>query len=176
MEGPTEPIFVPFMCRPRSVKIFAGHFMAGDSDVLSSDVLSIWMRSLCVSLTSPATLERLELEISFIYPDDYDAFLENLRDADIWSQLDSIIAHPTGSRLQRVDIYIQGTVYEEDHDLHERYREFDGNELDEVVRAVNDSLPLLSEKGILFVDFAKPKFLAEYLSDDDQHIDLWPLE
>ena len=149
MKGPTEPIFVPFMCRPRSLDIFTED---------GFDVLSIWMCSLCDSLTSPATLERLKLKIVFSYPYDVDDFFENLRDAHGWSQLDSIITHPTGSRLQRVDIYIRGTVYEEDEDLYDRYREFDPNEVDEVSKAVNDSLPLLCEKGILFVEFTISKF------------------
>jgi hypothetical protein len=30
----------------------------------------------------------------------YDEFLVDIRDADFWSDLDSIVTHPTGSRLQ----------------------------------------------------------------------------
>jgi hypothetical protein len=117
-----------------------------------SDDLSILIRSLCVSLTSPATLESLRIDIWFPYPDDYDAFFENLRDADVWSQLDSIITYPTGSRLQRVYIYIQGIGYAEADE------QLEPDELDEIFQAVKDSLPLLCEKGILFVEVAKPNF------------------
>jgi hypothetical protein len=40
------------------------------------------------------------------------SFYENLRDADTWSHLDSITSHPTGSRLQRVDININSFRYD----------------------------------------------------------------
>ena len=116
------------------------------------------MRSLCSSLTSPATLEHLEFniwfcansnEFEFEYDDsdsdsdDYEVstFYDDLRDADVWRQLDSITTHPTGSRLQRVDISIN------------YYFDDQGEESDKqkVSKAVLDGLPLLRAKGILFV-------------------------
>jgi hypothetical protein len=112
------------------------------------------MGSLCISLTSPATLEHLKFNISFrgynidIINVDEEWFYENLRDADAWSYLDSITSHPTGSRLQRVDINI---VYSFLYD--------DGVELErpdenKVSNAILDGLPLLRSKGILFVEAA----------------------
>jgi len=74
----------------------------------------------------------------------YYALFKDLRDADVWSHLDSIITHPIGSRLQRVDINIQ-YCFRYDDDGEEPYR-------DEVEEPFLDALPLLREKGILFVE------------------------
>jgi hypothetical protein len=63
--------------------------------------------------------------------------------ADFWIHLDSIITHPTGSRLQKVDINIEYTFCYDD------VREPDSSE---VMEPVLDALPLLREKGILFVE------------------------
>jgi hypothetical protein len=71
-------------------------------------------------------------------------FFDNLLDADVWSHLDSIITHPTGSRLQKVDINIEYS-FRYDDDVVEPYE-------DEVMEPVLDALPLLREKGILFVE------------------------
>ena len=120
------------------------------------DILSFFIGSLCISLTFPATLEHLELNIYFRdgiinnYFNSY-RFYENLRGADVWSHLDSITSHPTGSRLQRVDINID---YEFGYDN-------DPNE-DIVLEAVLDSLPLLRAKGILFVETASGGCCAKY--------------
>ena len=124
------------------------------------------MSSLRISLASPATLEHLEFniwfgggsdEFYFEYWYDY-AFYDALRDADVWTQLDSIATHPTGSRLQRVDIGIN--YYFDDH----------GEELDKdkISKAVLDGLPLLRKKGILFV---KPAWIAKSF----KHSDPWPV-
>jgi hypothetical protein len=111
------------------------------------DILSYLMGSLCISLTSPATLEHLKFNISFRdfsnFIDREEDFYEDLRDADAWSHLDSITSHPTGSRLQRVDININ--YFRHDDDVGEP----DENE---ILNAVLDSLPLLRTKGILFVN------------------------
>ena len=136
-----EPIFFPFMCRLRFLEIHIDVGSATTNDFEDLDVLSFLMGSLCISLTSPATLEHLEFNISFrSFSNDFDRniFYETLRDA--WSHLDSITTHPTGSRLQRVDINIF------------RY-DVDGEEPDgdEVLKAVFDGLPSLRTKGILFV-------------------------
>ena len=71
--------------------------------------------------------------------------LEYLRDADVWSHLDSIIIHPTGSRLQRVDIDI---IYFPCGDDTGSGLGFDSNEF---LETVFDVLPLLRKAGILFV-------------------------
>ena len=106
------------------------------------------MRSLLISLTSPATLERLKFEIGFQLRNfsGYDAFHHDLPDADVWSHLDSIITHPIGSRLQRVEI-----------DIKYCFRYGDGLEPNgtEIVESVLDALPLLRDKGILFVAATK---------------------
>ena len=96
------------MCRLCFFEIYAD---LGPATMHDFDILSFLMGSLCMSLTSPATLEQLKLSISFYRNTDnvdyytfYENLYENLRDADVWSHLDSIITHPTGSRLQRVDL------------------------------------------------------------------------
>ena len=55
----------------------------------------------------------------------------------------SIVTHPSGSRLQRVDIDIKYTFLWDDGIC-----EPDGTEVEE---AILDALPLLREEGILFV-------------------------
>jgi hypothetical protein len=144
MEGPTEPIFLPFMCRLRYFEI---DIDPGSAFMVDFDILSFLMRSLCVSLTSPATLEHLKFTICFCGNDnnfDHYGFYKDLCDADVWSHLDSIITHPTGSRLQRVDIDIDYSFHYND-DMLEPHN-------DEILEAVLDALPLLREKGILFVE------------------------
>jgi hypothetical protein len=118
-------------------------------------VLSFLMGSLGMSLTSPASLEHLEFDIRFqdsypfdsdiITPFNPDRFIENLRDADVWSHLDSIITHPAGSRLKRIDINIDYTFRCND------FREEHVRDENVVLKAVLDGLPSLSTKGILFV-------------------------
>ena len=145
LEGPTKSIFLPFMCRLRFFEISV---KLGPATMYDFNTLSVLMGSLCISLTSPATLEQLQFNISF--NDNYndstyreDEFYDDLRDAEAWSHLDSITTHPTGSQLQRVDINIHYSF---------RYEDDVGkpNE-DEVEKAVLDGLPLLRAKGILFV-------------------------
>ena len=105
------------------------------------DVLSYLIGSLSISLASP---ERLEFNIEFHGYNEFnsDTFYENLRNA--WSHLDTITTHPTGSRLQQVDINI----------IYGNYCKHDGAEFDkdEAMKAVFDGLPLLHAKGILFVE------------------------
>ena len=132
------------MSHLRVLEIYINPFSARMSDFA---ILSFLMRSLCASLTSPATLEHLKLNIRFEDNDnffDHDSFYRDLRDDDVWGHLDSIVTHPTGSRLQRVDIDI---IY--------RFR-YDDNVVepdnDEILKAVLDGLPLLRDKGILFVE------------------------
>ena len=137
----TEPIFLPFMCRLRALKIDIDSYSSTMSDF---GILSCLIRSLLVSLTSPATLEHIKFNIVLRdYDDDYYDyywFYDELRDADAWSHLDSIITHPTGSRLQRVDINI-------------KYSFGCDNQPDnsEILEPVLDALPLLRKKDILFV-------------------------
>ena len=112
------------------------------------------MGSLCISLTPPATLEYLEFTLNVRFDDftndDNDIFYGNLRDADVWSHLDSITTHPTGSRLQRVDVNINYSF---------RCNGDAEPDEDEVVNAILDSLPLLRGKGILFVKAALGEWL-----------------
>ena len=135
------------MSRLRLLEIYVD---CGSGTGYDFDILSFLTGSLCISLTSPATLEHLKFNISFdgnSENSDFEcyAFYEDLRDANVWNHLDSIVTHPSefGSRLRRVDINI-------DCYLHESYAdELDGNE---VSNAVLDSLPLLRAKDILFVE------------------------
>jgi hypothetical protein len=107
------------------------------------------MRSLRISLTSPATLEHLKFKIWFRgYNNNFnhDRFYQYLRNAHVWSHLDSIITHPIGSRLQRVDIDIDYAFRTSDIVMEP--------DNDEILKAVLDGLPLLRERGILFVEAA----------------------
>ena len=109
-------------------------------------ILSYLMGSLCISLTSHATLEHLQFHIrfrGFIEDFDFITLYENLRDAVAWNHLDAIIDHPGGSQLQRVDIHINFAFIYED----------EGPDPDEnkVLKALRDGLPLLCTKNILFV-------------------------
>ena len=134
------------MCR---IRFFEVNVNLGPATWHDFDILSLLMASLCISLTSPAILEHLEFNISFSRLDygfvihEEGLFFENLRVADAWCHLDSITSHPTGSRLQRVDININYSFRYDDN-----VGEPDENE---VLNAVLDSLPLLHTKGILFV-------------------------
>jgi hypothetical protein len=135
-----------------SIRCFEIYVRPESARVRDFDILSFLMRALCVSLTSPATLEHLKFKIWFYAADDHfnlDGFYEDLRGADVWTYLDSIIIHPTGSRLQRVDIVI---IYSF------RY----GNEPtnDEILEAVLDGLPLLRRKGILSVEATAENAMA----------------
>ena len=143
MQGPAEPIFLPFMCRLRVLEIYI------DAPI-GLGILSFLIRSLRDSLTSPATLEHLKFDIVFTGYDNnlaYYRFFNALHsNADVWSHLDSIITHPTGSRLQRVDINIKY-----------KFRPgYDGDVTEphttECLKPLLDALPLLREKGILFVE------------------------
>ena len=145
-KGPSKSFFLPFICRLRFFEI---NVNLGPLDSYDFDILSFLMGSLRLSLTSPATLEHLKFIISFegeVGDVDCEMFFEYLR--DIWTELDSITTHPTGSRLQRVDInvdysYLRGfTEYHDEleHDEHE------------ALKAVLDGLPLLRSKDILFVE------------------------
>jgi hypothetical protein len=105
--------------------------------------------SLCISLTSLATLEHLKLDIRFIKSIcdfDYNVFYEDLGDADVWRHLDSTATHPTGSRLQleRVDININYALSCDD--------DREEPDMDKVKKTVFDCLPLLRTKGILFIE------------------------
>ena len=104
------------------------------------------MDSLSISLTTPSTLEHLELNIRF-HDNCLNPFYENLQEA--WSHLDSFTTHSAGSRLKRVDINIEYSFrclesYDDDGELDE----FDE---DELLKSVLNGLPLLHSKGILSV-------------------------
>ena len=133
------------MCHLRVLEIYINLSSATMSDFV---ILSFLIRSLRASLTSPATLEYLKFDIVFEGNDNLNqfghySFFNDLRRADVWSHLDSIVTHPTGSRLQRVDISIV-YAFRYDDDVREP-------ENIEVEKPVLDALPLLRDKGILFV-------------------------
>jgi len=134
--GPLGSTFLPFMCRLRISLNFTNTY---DFKILSS-----LMDSLCISLISPATLEQLEVNIILLYDHvfDVDMFYQGLHDAEAWSHLDSFTTHPSGSRLQQVNIYVDYFTSEDNWN--------DPSE-DEILKAVYDGLPLLCTKGILSV-------------------------
>ena len=147
----TEPIFLPFLSRLRFLEIHIELYNC------RFEGWTFLIDSLCLSLTSPATLEHLELNIWFQNPTllvtvNGFTLYEFLREA--WSHLDSITTHSTGSRLKRVDININFSFRFrfESYDVDVEYEKF----FDEyaVLRAVRDGLPLLHRKGILFVKAA----------------------
>ena len=188
-KGPTRSLFLPFICRLRFFEIDVD---LGPLTSYDYDILSFLTGSLCLSLTSPATLEHLKFNISFhgnLEDVDCDTFYEYLRDADVWTHLDSITTHPTGSRLQRVDInldyfdlqlhcidedgldepdYLDPDEHEEpdelDPDDHEEPDELDPDE-HKVLKAVLESLPLLRSKAILFLEVTSIHSFARYESD-----------
>ena len=128
------------MCHLRFFEIYA---YRGPATMHDFDILSFLMGSLCMSLTSPVTLEQLKFNISFrgdTNSFDISSFYEDLREAGVWCHLDSIT---TGSRLQRVDINIDYCYL---HDNGEVPRDH------EVLKAVLDALPLLRTKNILFIN------------------------
>ena len=144
-EGPTQSMFLPFMCRLRIFEIYV-NFNYDTMHGLDI-VLSFLMCSLRISLTSPATLEHLKFNLLFRGDEQechYAEFYDNLRYAEVWGHLDSITTLQTGSRLQRVDINIDYCLRESDN-----YPEPDKGTISEVVL---DNLPLLRTKGILFVE------------------------
>ena len=160
VEDPTE-IFLPFMCRLRSFEISANALMR-DLHILSS-----LMCSLRVGLTSPATLEHLKFNSSAdAFDDPLNAQLfEELCSDDVWGHVDSIITHPTGSRLQRVDIHIHCKFHCDSDSLRDNCDgDSDGSwddgygsraNNDDIAEAILECLPLLREKGILFVEVSK---------------------
>ena len=153
-KGPTRSMFLPFMCRLRFFEIFVD---LGSATMHDFDILSFLMGSLCISLTSPATLERLKFNISFhdnTYNFDYYTFYEELRDADVWRHLDCITTHPTGSRLQRVDITVNW--------FGQYNNQFEPDK-NEVLQIVLNGLPLLRSKDILFVEANSLGGCASYL-------------
>ena len=98
------------------------------------------MVSLCSSPTSPATLELLELNIQLLYGStdfNFSSLCHQLRVTDAWSHLASITTHPAGLRLQRVGI---NNIFDDGAEA----------DMDEVLKAVLDRLPLLHMKSILF--------------------------
>ena len=109
------------------------------------------IHSLCISLTSPGTLEHLQFNIYFHDAANNvdDPFYEKL--CDIWSQLDSITAYTIGSQLRRVDININYSLPYNDDSDREAEEDFDE---DELLKAVLDGLPSLRTEGILFVKAA----------------------
>ena len=151
MEGPTKSIFLPFMCRLRFFEIRA-HLSSGS--IHDFNTLPLITGSLCMSLTSPATLEHLLFNIWLYDDDDHivvhkDEIYHDLRCAKAWSYLDSITTLPTGSQLQRVDIniHLDCDFYENfHHDIEEDPIPY------EVKKAVLDGLPLLRAKDILCVN------------------------
>jgi hypothetical protein len=136
-----ESKFLPFMCRLRFFEIYA---YIGSATMDDYNILSLFMGSLRISLTSPATLEHLKFNVQFRCSscnyDFFNTYYADFCDADVWRHLDSITTHPTGSRLRRVDINISYAVRCEEPDE------------DKIKKAVLDGLPLLHKKGILFVE------------------------
>ena len=129
-------IFLPFMCHLRFLEI---SLVLGEGSERDFKILSFLIRSLSISLASPEHLEFIILFCNCIPYSPY-ALDDNLR--KVWNPLDSITIHPTSSRLQRVDIYINYRFV---------YGVAEGPDENELSKAVLDGLPLLRTKGILHV-------------------------
>ena len=134
-------IFLPFLCHLRFLEIYLD-FNSGDR--LEFDVILFLMGSLSISLKSP---EHLKFNIRFhgSRNNEFDSntFYENLRTA--WRYLDSFTTHPASSQLRRVDININYVFYLKHDDGAEPVKE-------EILKAVFCGLPLLHQKGLLFVE------------------------
>ena len=157
--------FLPFLSRLRLLEIHIELFHPTLYNLYDLDILSLLMDSICISLTYPATLEHLELNIRFhdYIIDVENPLSENFRGA--WSHLDLIMdpitSHSTGSRLQRVDININYSFRLDAIDDDGEFVVFDE---DGLLESVFDGLPLLRKKGILFVKAALvecPDFMSE---------------
>ena len=136
------------MCNLRFLEIHIGLGAATGGDFA---VLASLMGLLPISLTSPATLERLRFNIRVCALNHN--FYENLRKT--WSHLDSIATHPNGSRLQRVDINIKAFFPDKYHDCSGcTWEEREKINEDEVLKVAFEALPLLHTKGIVFVKAA----------------------
>lgn len=145
MQDLPEPTFLPFMSHLRVFEITV-NLISPNTGMSDFDVLPFLIRSLPVSLSSPATLEHLKLCLGYLDDENHNILFDNLCDAGVWSQLDFIITHPTGSRLQRVDINIAYVLpYDDESDDIVVTREAD------VVGPIFGALPLLHEKGVLFI-------------------------
>ena len=145
--GSTMPKFLPFIC---GLRVFNINFDLGSANMDDFGVLSFLMGSLGMSLTSPATLEHIEFSIRFSDRHDTTPFnshrlIENLRDADVWTHLDTITTHPAGSRIKRVDININYSFRSND------FRKELVRDENVVLKTVLDCLHSLRTKGILFV-------------------------
>jgi hypothetical protein len=143
MEVPTEPKFLPFMCRLRSLKICVRPKF---ENIRHFKNLSFILRSLFASLTSPATLEHIKLSIWLFASNDrfdYSGFYRKLRVAGVCDLLDDFSTRPTGSQLGRVDIDI---IYSDANVM-----ELDKLE-DEIALPMLRALPSLSKKRILSVN------------------------
>jgi hypothetical protein len=149
-KGHPQLIFLPFMCNLRHFEICIKLGLTTNY----FNVLSFLMASLCISLTSPATLEHLEFNIRFLGcdPDDgFNTFYENLCNTNVWRHLDSIATHPNGSRLQRVQVVVNIKYSGRFDSYGDNVLE---SNMDKVLKAVLDGLPSLRTKGILFVEAA----------------------
>ena len=136
------------MCNLRFLEIHIDLGAAGWQDFA---VLASLMGLLPISLTSPATLEHLEFNIWVrAASHDFDNnFYESF--SKTWRNLDSITTHPTGSRLQRVDINIKAGFSRKFRVYGTERKEIDENK---VLEDAFEALPLLHKKGIVFIKAA----------------------
>ena len=134
----TGSVVLPFLSRLRVFEIYIDAFT-----LLDLNILTFLIGSLSISLTSPATLQHLKSKIR-IQDSNYHFFCRTLRDTGVWSYLNSITSHSTGSRLQRVEINIEYSLLFNDCIVN-------NPDKDEIEKSVVDGLPLLHTEGILFV-------------------------
>ena len=123
------------------LRVFEINLDSSPTTIRDLEILSFMIHSLRVSLSSPTKLEHLKFcmefsDLNYFDWDIWDAFFDDLGYVGVWKHPDSFATHPSGSRLQRVDIHI---------------RFIGGYIRDSVVEHILDALPLLREKGILFV-------------------------
>jgi hypothetical protein len=138
---------MPFIYRLRIFEIYIDLRSGTEHDF---QVVSYFLLTLCVSLTAPAMLQYLQVNIG-IRNFDPTTFYDNIR--NVWSPLDCLATLPTASQLQRVIIkiiYMYGFGVDEPQIY-----------ASEVAVAVFEALPLLSMSGILFV-YVCPGDLTDY--------------
>jgi hypothetical protein len=156
--------FLPFLCRLRRLEIYIDLNSEADDDGSDVDfhVLSCFILSLSVSLSSPAILEHLTFNIRFHDPD-INFFYDKLR--NIWCPFDYVTTLPTTSWLQQVEINIEYLFCYDD--------ELEPPVMNEISQAVYDGLPLLQTRHILFVNSTVEEISYSEPSYDGYQANVW---
>jgi hypothetical protein len=126
---------LPFLTHPRVIFFTIGYLTSLDTPIL-------FLRALHSGLHSPAMLERLIFHCTIDYEDLNRSCLD-VHALDIWTELDSLAAHPLYANLHEVTIIIW-IIYPPDYDDEIHNGRWVRNVLPQ-------KLPLLASKHILRV-------------------------